>query len=85
MKSIKLLKEIINQQKLTSKSLEVATKSSRKKYSQARITVEQLITEQERFLQSKLDEIDSKLEIVTTLLNYFKVFTETPCEINTTL
>jgi outer membrane protein TolC len=81
-KQIMLLKEIIRNQKNNTKFLKQSLKSSKKKYNQARLTVEQLVTEQDAYLQSNLDEIQTNLTTVSTLLDYLSVYTETPCQLN---
>ena len=81
-KSITLLKEVIRNQQLNTKYLAQSLKTSKRKYNQARLTVQQLVQEQDAFLQSNLDEIQTKLYVINTLLDYLSVFTETPCELN---
>lgn len=80
--SVTLLKEVVKNQKINSFNLAESLKVTRKKFDQARISVEQLVQEQDVFLNSNLSEIETKLNIVNTLLDYFSVYTETPCELN---
>jgi outer membrane protein TolC len=80
--SIDLLRQVIANQRDNSKYLSESIKVSKKKYSQARITVEQLVSEEDSLLSSQLNEIDTKLEVINTLLDYFTVFTQTPCVMN---
>jgi len=81
-RSVSLLKQVVTNQKINSFNLAKSLKVSQKKYRQARITVEQLVQEQDGFLNSNLAEIETKLNIINTLLDYFSVYTETPCNLN---
>lgn len=77
-KNLKLLKNVLKQQKETSKNLKVSLKSSQRKYKQARIQLRDLINDQEAYLQSSLREVDIKLSILMYVLDYLSVFTEFP-------
>ncbi|MCB9061260.1 MAG: TolC family protein [Halobacteriovoraceae bacterium] len=81
-KNIFLLNNVIDAQVENTTHLKKSLEISKKKYDQARISVRDLINDQDLYLQSNLSEIDTKLAVITTLLNYFSVFTETPCNIN---
>ncbi|HCC29755.1 MAG TPA: hypothetical protein DEQ03_06850, partial [Marinilabiliales bacterium] len=79
---IGLLQMVFQNQKINSEKLEISLKTTKTKYHQARIDVYNLINDQDAYLQSQLAEIDTKLAVVTTLLDYLTVFTELPCEFN---
>lgn len=81
-KSVDLLNEIVFNQKQNTKHLSESLRVSKRKYSQARITAQQLVQEQDAYLQSNLDEISTKLAVISLLMDYFNVFTDTPCELN---
>ncbi|MCO4795443.1 MAG: TolC family protein [Bacteriovoracaceae bacterium] len=81
-RSVSLLKEVVKNQKINSFNLSKSLKVSQRKYRQARISVEQLVQEQDVFLNSNLAEIDTKLSIIYSLLDYFTIYTETPCNLN---
>lgn len=81
-KSVALLNEIVFNQKENTKYLSQSLKVSKRKYNQARITIQQLVLEQDAFLQSNLDEISTKLAVIGLLMDYFTVFTDTPCDLN---
>lgn len=83
--SIALLRDVIANQRINSEKLQISLNETKKKYDQARISVQELIIDQDAYLQSNLDEIQTKLAVINTLLDYFGVFNSTPCEINTTL
>ncbi len=83
--SIALLRDVIANQRVNSEKLQISLKETKKKYDQARISVQELINDQDAYLQSNLDEIQTKLAVITTLLDYFGVFNTTPCEINTAI
>lgn len=79
---IALLREIIKNQKDNTRYLGVSLKTSKRKYNQARLTVEQLVQEQDAYLQSNLDEIRTKLAVINTIFDYLSVYTDTPCSLN---
>jgi outer membrane protein TolC len=81
-RQISLLQEIIRNQNANTGFLKKSLQSSQKKYNQARLDVQQLVNEQDAFLQSNLDEIRTKLTIINTILNYLSVYTEMPCPLN---
>jgi hypothetical protein len=80
--SIDLLNQIMTNQKINSEQLTISLREAQRKYQQARISVNDLINDQDAFLQSGLNEIQTKLTIINTILDYFTVFTSTPCELN---
>lgn len=81
-KSIKVLAEVIKTQKENSKQLSIRVKEMQKKYNQARIPEYVLIQDQDALLNSDLSIVDTQLAILNTLLDYFVVFSETPCGFN---
>ena len=81
-KSIKVLGEVIKTQKENSKHLSVRLSEMKKKYNQARIPEYVLIQDQDALLSSDLSIVDTQLAILNTLLDYFVVFSETPCSFN---
>jgi outer membrane protein TolC len=81
-RQIKILQEVIRTQRLNSDKLNIRLKDMRKKFSQARVSVTALIQDQDALLNSDLSIIDTQLEILNTLLDYFTIFTDTPCEFN---
>lgn len=81
-RSVGLLQEVVRNQKMNSKYLGESLRVTRKKYNQARISVRDLINDEDALLKSNLDEIGTKLKVVNTLLDYLAVYTETPCKLN---
>ncbi|MDD0854036.1 TolC family protein [Halobacteriovorax sp. GB3] len=81
-KNITYLQEIVKEQQINSIKLAHSLKVAEKKYNQARISVRELITDQDSLLQSNLSEIDTKYNVIATLLDYLAVYTETPCALN---
>lgn len=81
-KSIKVLGEVIKSQKSNSKHLSIRLKEMKRKYNQARIPEYVLIQDQDALMSSDLSIVDTQLAILNTLLDYFVVFTETPCSFN---
>jgi outer membrane protein TolC len=81
-KTIKILSDVIKAQKVNSKQLSIRLKEMNKKYAQARIPVYALVQDQDQLLSSDLSIVDTQLAILNTLLDYFVVFSETPCDFN---
>ena len=81
-RQIAFLQEIIGNQRNNTRFLSQSLKSSQKKYNQARLTVQQLVNEQDAYLNSNLDEIQTNLTTINTILDYLSVYTETPCKLN---
>jgi len=78
------LKAVIDAQKLNSKHLSVRLKSVERKFSQARISVTDLIADQDASFNADLAVIDTQIQVLDVLLNYLMIFTETPCAFNLT-
>ena len=80
--TIGLLNEVIELQKDNTEQLTRRLSYMRKKYQQARASVNDLVQDQDALLSSELLTIDTKLAVLNTLLDYLAVYTETPCEFN---
>lgn len=80
--NVKLLVEIIRNQKRNSELLRKRLGIEKKKYSQARISVVDLINDQDALLSAELDVVSAQLQIMNNLFDYLTVFTETPCDFN---
>ena len=80
--SITLLNEIIRSQKVNSEQLSKRLTHMRKKYVQARASVNDLVQDQDALLNSELATIDTQLQILNVLFDYLAIFTETPCSFN---
>lgn len=81
-KSLLLLQEAAGSIKNNVDSLQKSLKSSRKKYKQARISINELVGEQDQLFSSQLNEISTKLAVIHALYDYFKVFNNHPCKLN---
>lgn len=81
-KQVSLLNEVIRSQKINSEQLAKRLKFMRKKYEQARASVNDLIQDQDALLSSELTSIETKLMILNVLFDYLAIYTETPCEFN---
>jgi len=81
-KSLNYLLEVISYQKINAKHLNDSLKNTKRKYNQARIGLNELISEQEIYFANELDTISTQLSIIDGILDYLAVFTETPCELN---
>jgi outer membrane protein TolC len=79
---IGVLRDVVKSQKDTNKYLSQSLAMSQKKYRQARLSVQELVGEQDLLLQSRLSEIDTNLQIIYTLMDYFSVFPQTKCQFN---
>ncbi len=82
LRTITLLNEVIESQKVTTEQLTKRLKFMRKKYQQARASVNDLVQDQDALLSSELMTIDTKLAVLNVILDYLAVFTETPCDFN---
>lgn len=80
--NITLLQSAVRSQGQNSQDLQLSLKSAQRKFNQARVSFRELIIDQDLLLQSNLDEVRTKLTVVTTLLDYFSVFNQTPCGLN---
>jgi len=81
-RSVNLLAQVVQSQKDNSDKLGIRLKEMKKKYNQARISVSDLINDQDLKMNSDLSVVDSRLAVVNTILDYFTVFNETPCSFN---
>ena len=82
LQSIVVLQNAIKNQHDNTMALRESLISSRQKFNQARITIEQLVGEEDAYFSSELTNIQTNLSILHTLLDYFSVFTETKCPLN---
>ena len=57
-------------------------KGTKRRFDQARTTSEVVIRDQNALQASEIDSINTKLTIVHELLDYMKVFTKLPCDLN---
>jgi outer membrane protein TolC len=83
-RSIALLNEVIKSQRMTTQQLEKRLGFVKRKYQQARASVNDLIQDQDALLNSELMTIDTQLQILNVLFDYLAIYTETPCEFNRT-
>lgn len=81
-KSIALLTDVIKAQKMSSSQLQKRLSLMERKYQQARVTVDQLVFDQDALLNAELLTIESQLQILNTLFDYLVIYTETPCSFN---
>ena len=82
LQSIKVLESALLNQKNNTASLRESLKSSRTKFNQARITIEQLVGEEDAYFSSELSNIQTNLSIIHTVLDYFTIFHGTQCPLN---
>jgi len=82
LKKILSLEQAAKGQRLNEEMLEESLKHSNRKYSQARISLVDLINEQNLFFGSQISSIEARLSVIHALFDYFKYFTEMPCAIN---
>ncbi len=81
-KVIALLADVVRSQKENSLALERRLAVQNRKFREARVSVNDLILDQDAYLNSNLVTIQTQLEIINTIFDYLVVFTETPCEFN---
>ncbi len=80
--NVLILRDLVRAQRANSKALNVRVREMRKKYNQARIPEYALIQDQDSLLQSDLGVIDTQLQMVNTILDYFTIFNSFPCSFN---
>lgn len=79
---INLLMMSMHEQQANTNYLQESKVANAKLYKQARITLLELIQEQDALLDSHLKEIDAYLLITNYLLDYFKLYSQTQCAFN---
>lgn len=79
---IKLLEEGVASQDSQTRSLKNVITSMQQKYRQARVSLTDLLQNQDAHYQAELRTIDARLEILMYLLDYLKLFPETKCAFN---
>lgn len=82
MTTINLLNDVIEAQRANTLELNRRLSFMRKKYQQARASINDLIQDQDALLSSELLVIDTRLAVVNVVLDYLAVYSETPCEFN---
>lgn len=80
--NVGLLVDIIRYQKENAGLLRRRLGVERQKFDQARISVEDLLNNQDALLTSELGVVSAQLQILNSLFDYLVVFTETPCTFN---
>lgn len=81
-KSISFLTDVVRAQRVSSSQLQKRLGLMQKKYQQARISVNDLVNDQDAYLNSELTTIDTQLQILNTIFDYLVIYTETPCTFN---
>ena len=81
-KMILVLNNVITNNSKTIRAFEKSLKVSRRKFKQGRISVQELISEEDSELRSRLSEIQTNLTVINTLLDYFGIFKDFPCTFN---
>ncbi len=81
-KNIMLLNDVIRSQKATTLQLEKRLTHMRRKYEQARVSINDLIMDQDALLRSELTTIETQLQVLNVLFDYLAIYTETPCDFN---
>lgn len=81
-KSIAFLTDVVRAQRVSSTQLGKRLQLMQKKYQQARVSVNDLVNDQDAYLNSELTTIDTQLQILNTIFDYLVIYTETPCTFN---
>jgi hypothetical protein len=81
-KSLTLLNEVIRAQKLNSQELQKRLKYTLTKYQQARVSVNDLIQDEDDLLRVSLTTVETQLQVLNVLFDYLAIYTETPCAFN---
>lgn len=80
--SIQILVKAMQEQRGAKKDLDIRLKSMRKKYQQGRISINELMADEDQLLNVELAIVKTQLLIVETLLSYFEVFNRFDCPFN---
>lgn len=81
-RTILLLNDVIKSQKISARELEKRLKGMKRKYEQARVSVTDIVQDQDALLNAELNTIDTQLQILNTIFDYLVVFPDTPCPFN---
>jgi outer membrane protein TolC len=81
-RSVGLLNQAIVAQKITTEQLKKRLLVMRKKYEQARASINEIINDQDALLNSELSTIQTRLQLINLLFDYLMIYTETPCPFN---
>ena len=77
--NIRLLAEALKEQKSSIENLDISLSSARTKFSQARISLRDYIYEQDKVFQSRIEEIQTKQQMINEVLDYIEVFDKFQC------
>lgn len=80
--NIKLIKKVIESRSENNDFLKKALLDSRKKYRQARLTSQQLLQEEDKYLSNAIQLITTQRDLLLFMFDYLSLFTETPCQLN---
>ncbi len=81
-KALALLRDVARTQNANVEALEKSVSSTQRKYRQARISLTQLVSEQDTLFNSQLQVIQTKLSVIHALYDYFKVANHSSCHLN---
>ena len=81
-KSLGLIGQVMETQKASTSALQRRMKVVRQKYAHARVSVNDLLLDQDALLNSELSTVDVQLQVLNVLFDYFMIFTDTPCSFN---
>lgn len=81
-KNVVLLNQVITAQKINSSELAKRLKFMTKKYQQARVSINDLIQDQDSLLRADLSTIETQLAVLNAVFDYLSIYTETPCAFN---
>lgn len=81
-RAMQLIIEASKSQQKTVDNLRSSLSKTKRKYKQARVTLSNYILEQDNLFNAELQLIDTKRQVLHLLLDYFKIFSLYPCEVN---
>lgn len=81
-KALALLRFAAKAQNDNVEALEKSVASTQRKYRQARISLSQLVLDQDSLFNSQLQSIQTKLSVIHALYDYFKVANNSTCHLN---
>lgn len=80
--SINGLISVKNEQEQYRDNLRIRVETMRKKYNQGRISLSELIQDEDSLFESELMVVRTKYNIINLLLDYLSIFNKTECEFN---
>ena len=80
--SMQKLISVMEDQKAYRDNLTIRVESMRKKYNQGRVSLSELIQDEDSLFESELALVNSYYNIIASMIDYFSVFNDFECDFN---